>query len=424
MLRHSKPLGMSDIDPTHQIAIVGGGPAGLMAAEVLAKAGKRAIIYDRMPSLGRKLLMAGRGGLNLTHSEALETFLTRYGASSEWLAPVIRAFPPDAVRAWADGLGAETFVGSSGRVFPKRMKASPLLRAWLARLGELGVEVRLRHRWIGFGANGALRFETPAGPVEHRHDAAILAVGGASWPRLGSDGGFADVLARDGIAITPLAPANMGFEVAWSEVFRGRFPGQPLKRIRIAMGDHALMGEAMISARGIEGGAIYALSDRLREAVAREGTAQVTIDLRPDLSPINSPPNSPRRARRRACRTGCGRPPASRRPRSVSCAKPIAIWGLSPSHLPPRSRRYRSHSDNPSASSARSRRPVASAKTQFDDRLMLKQRPGVFLAGEMLDWEAPTGRLSAAGVFRDGGCGGGRGDGVAGVRLWRPARNL
>ncbi len=375
----------------HHIAIIGGGPAGLMASEVLAKAGYRVTIYDRMPSLGRKLLMAGRGGLNLTHSEPLEPFLMRYGGAAPWLGPIIRAFPPEAVRAWADGLGAETFVGSSGRVFPKRMKASPLLRAWLARLGELGVEVRLRHRWIGFGEDGALCFETLDGPAEHRHDAAILAVGGASWPRLGSDGGFADILASDGITVTPLAPANMGFTVSWSEVFCGRYAGQPLKRIRIALGAHAVMGEAMISARGIEGGAIYALSGKLREAVARDGTAPMTIDLRPDLS-LDQLAAKLAKARSKES--------LSNRLRKAAGLTPAAIGILREAH--------RGLPSEPFALAAAIKavpltlgqpfglvRAISTAggvsHDELDGRLMLKQRPGVFLAGEMLDWEAPTG---------------------------------
>lgn len=381
---------MSEDQQTH-VAVVGGGPAGLMAAEVLAKAGKRVTIYDRMPSVARKLLMAGRGGLNLTHSEALETFLKRYGASSEWLSPLIRAYPTEAVRAWADGLGAETFVGSSGRVFPKRMKASPLLRAWLARLGALGVEVRIRHRWTGFGADGALRFETPDGEAEHHHDAAILALGGASWPRLGSDGSFVGILSGAGIVVAPLVPANMGFEVAWSDVFRGRFAGQPLKRIRITRGSRAVMGEAVITARGIEGGAIYALSDKLREAVSREHGAAITIDLRPDLS-----------LDQLATKIASGRAKESlsNRLRKAAGLTPAAIGILREAH--------RDLPGEPFALAAAIKavplilgqpfgleRAISTSggvsRDELDDCLMLKKRPGIFLAGEMLDWQAPTG---------------------------------
>lgn len=401
-------LHSSDVDlikstgSEHRIAIVGGGPAGLMAAEVLARAGHHVVIYDRMPSLGRKLLMAGRGGLNLTHSEPLETFLTRYGAASDWLSPVIRAFPPEAVRAWADGLGSETFIGSSGRVFPKRMKASPLLRAWLARLVELGVEVRLRHRWTGFAEGGELCFETPGGPAAHRHDAAILAVGGASWPRLGSDGRFADIFAREGIAIAPLAPANMGFEVAWSEVFRGRFAGQPLKRIRITLGDQTQMGEATITARGIEGGAIYALSDRLREAVSRDGSAAIAIDLRPDLS-LDQLAAKLAKARTKES--------LANRLRKAAGLTPAAIGILREAHstLP----------SEPFALAAAIKavplslgapfgleRAISTSggvtRDELDLRLMLKKRPGIFLAGEMLDWEAPTGGYLLQACFATG----------------------
>ena len=390
------------IGSKHHIAVIGGGPAGLRAAEVLAKAGHRVTIYDRMPSLGRKLLMAGRGGLNLTHSEALETFLMRYGAASAWLDPILRAFPPDAARAWAVGLGAETFIGSSGRVFPKRMKASPLLRAWLARLGELGVEVRLRHRWTGFAAEGTLSFETSSGPAEIKAAATILGLGGASWPRLGSDGSFAGILVREGIAIAPLAPANMGFEVAWSEVFRGRFAGQPLKRIRITHAGSSIMGEAMLSARGIEGGAIYALSGPLREANARDGAAKIVIDLRPDL-PIDQLAAKLASARSKES--------LSNRLRKAAGLTPAAIGLLREAQ--------RDLPGEPFAIAAAIKavsltlglpfgleRAISTAggvsRDELDDRLMLKQRPGVFLAGEMLDWEAPTGGYLLQACFATG----------------------
>ncbi len=373
------------------IAIIGGGPAGLMAAEVLARAGKRVTIYDRMPSLGRKLLMAGRGGLNLTHSEPLATFLTRYGAASAWLDPILGAFPPDAVRAWADGLGAETFVGSSGRVFPKRMKASPLLRAWLARLRELGVEVGLRHLWIGFGADGALCFETPDGPAEHLHHAAILAVGGASWPRLGSDGGFADFLTRDGITVTPLAPANMGFEVVWSEIFRSRFAGQPLKRIRIALDGYTVMGEAMITARGIEGGAIYALSGRLRDAVVREGAAKVTIDLRPDLS-LDQLAAKLAKARSKESLANRLRKSAGLTPAAIGILREMcASLPSEPFALAAAVKAVPLTLGQPFGLERAISTAGGVSHDELDGRLMLKKRPGVFLAGEMLDWEAPTG---------------------------------
>ncbi len=225
-----------------RIAIVGGGPAGLIAAEHLAGRGHAVTIHDRMPSLGRKFLLAGRGGLNLTHSEPLEAFKARYREAAPALAPMIRAFPPQALRDWCHGLGEETFVGSSGRVFPRSFKASPLLRAWLRRLGSLGVTFRPGHRWSGWAEDGSLLFDTPEGPVTVAADAVLLALGGASWPRLGSDGGWVPLLARRGVEVGPLQPSNVGVEIPWSDVLRTRFAGAPLKRIALAAGDERVRG--------------------------------------------------------------------------------------------------------------------------------------------------------------------------------------
>ncbi|MDB5379726.1 MAG: NAD(FAD)-utilizing dehydrogenase, partial [Rubritepida sp.] len=260
------------------IAIIGAGPAGLIAAETLAQAGAAVTVFDRMASPSRKLLIAGRGGLNLTHSEPLEALLERYGPARAALEPAIRAFPPSALIEWCEGLGQETFTGSSGRVFPRAMKASPLLRAWLARLGGLGVTLRARHRWMGWDGD-ALRFEASEGATRFEADATVLALGGASWPRLGSDGAWTSWL--DDVA--PLRPANMGFLVDWSPHFRERFAGQPLKRIALSFEGRTLRGEAMVTASGIEGGAVYALAAPLREALSRDGTAVLHLDLRPDL---------------------------------------------------------------------------------------------------------------------------------------------
>src|SRR5688572_32203660 len=251
-------------------AVIGGGPAGLIAAETLAAsgAGIEVTLFDRMPTMGRKFLMAGRGGLNLTHSEPLERFLTRYGRAAPMLAPAIDAFTPEALRAWCEGLGQPTFVGSSGRVFPKAMKASPLLRAWLARLAGLGVKFALRHRWTGWDESGALRFARPGGEVATARPAAtILALGGASWPKLGSDGSWAEILAARGVEVNALRPSNCGFTVDWSEHLKSRFAGTPLKRIALAFGGQSVRGEAMITARGLEGGAVYALSASIRDAL-------------------------------------------------------------------------------------------------------------------------------------------------------------
>jgi hypothetical protein len=256
-----------------RVAVIGAGPAGLMAAEVLAHGGARVTVYDAMASAGRKFLMAGRGGLNLTHSEELPAFLARYREATPRLAPAISAFPPSALRQWSEALGQPTFVGSSGRVFPKAFKASPLLRAWLRRLDASGVRFELRHRWIGWDADGRLSFETPNGQRVVDADATVLALGGASWPRLGSTGAWVEALGAKGVAVSPLRSANCGFTVGWSEIFRDRFEGQPLKGIALSFGAHIVRGEAAITRTGIEGGAIYALSAHLREAIENSGQA-------------------------------------------------------------------------------------------------------------------------------------------------------
>src|SRR3954467_11944539 len=253
-----------------------------MAAEVLAQGGARVTVYDAMPSVARKFLMAGRGGLNLTHSEDLSPFAARYREAAPVLDAAISAFPPGRLRAWCEELGQPTLVGSSGRVFPRAMKASPLLRAWLRRLDSQGVRFALRHRWTGWSEDGRLRFQTPDGQREIEASAIVLALGGASWPRLGSDGAWAETLAARGVSISPLRPANSGFTVAWSDIFRDRFEGQPLKSVALSFGAHSVRGEAIITRNGIEGGAIYALSAELREAIDR-GRATLHVALRPDL---------------------------------------------------------------------------------------------------------------------------------------------
>ena len=251
-------------------AVIGGGPAGLIAAEVLARAGVAVTIHDRMPSVGRKFLLAGRGGLNLTHSEDLPRFLSRYGAIDPLLKRAIEHFPPASLQAWAEALGQETFVGSSGRVFPRAMKASPLLRAWLRRLDGLGVRFVLRQRWTGWDEAGKLRFEHAGRALALAADVTILALGGASWPRLGSDAAWTAWLAQRGVALAPLAPSNCGFTVAWSEALR-RFEGAPLKRIALTFGDRSVRGEAVVTRDGLEGGAVYALSASLRDAIGKGG---------------------------------------------------------------------------------------------------------------------------------------------------------
>lgn len=385
------------------IAIIGAGPAGLIAAERLAQAGHRVTIHERMASPARKFLLAGRGGLNLTHSEPLETFLPRYGAARDWLEPAITALPPQAMRDWADGLGAQSFVGSSGRVFPKAMKASPLLRAWLRRLDGLGVRLEAGRLWTGWTPEGALSFATAAGgTVTLTPDAVLLALGGASWPRLGSDGGWVTLLAEKGVAVEPLRPANGGFAIDWTATLRARFAGAPLKRIVIRFGDREVAGEAMIDGAGIEGGAIYALSGPLREAIARDGFAAIAIDLRPDLD-----------IARLTDKLG-------KRRQGETLSNHLRKAGLSPAAVAVLRDGAGGRLDEAPAALAAAIKatplrltglmPIARAistaggiaASEIDDRFMLKALPGVFVAGEMLDWEAPTGGYLLQGCFATG----------------------
>ena len=273
------------------VAIIGGGPAGLMAAEVLSQGGVQVDLYDAMPSVGRKFLLAGVGGMNITHSEPFESFLSRYGARTDAIRPLLEAFPPTALCEWIHGLGIETFVGSSGRVFPKEMKAAPLLRAWLHRLRAAGVRFHVRHRWLGWNDAGALRFAVPEGERLIQADAVVLALGGGSWSRLGSDGAWVPLLAQRGVAIAPLLPSNCGFEVAggWSEHLRARFAGQPLKTVALRFTDaagnmHQRKGELTLSDTGVEGSLIYAVSAPLRDTIAAQGSVTLELDLAPDKS--------------------------------------------------------------------------------------------------------------------------------------------
>ena len=281
------------------VAIVGAGPAGLFAAEIIAGAGHRVTIYERMASPARKFLLAGRGGLNLTHSEPLETFLTRYGDDAGEVRAAVEAFPPSRLIAWANDLGANTFVGTSGRVFPQAMKASPLLRAWLRRLDGLGVTIKTRHRWTGLAPSGGLLFETSDNEtITVNPDAALLALGGASWPKLGSDGRWADNFIAGDIPVTPLTPANCGVLVPWSEVFRKRFEGAALKRIAVSIGDVTRRGEAVVTRTGLEGGVIYALGPSIRAALEAGRDATLLVDLKPEVSLAElgeAPGEAPRR---------------------------------------------------------------------------------------------------------------------------------
>jgi uncharacterized flavoprotein (TIGR03862 family) len=396
--------------PQH-VVIIGAGPAGLMAAEVLAQGGVAVTIYDAMPSAGRKFLMAGRGGLNLTLSEPLPQFLARYREAMPHLKAAIEAFPPQALRDWSEALGQETFVGSSGRVFPKAFKASPLLRAWLRRLDSLGVKLALRHRWTGWDEEDRLLFETPDGARAVEPSATVLALGGASWPRLGSDGAWAEILAAKGVKISPLRPANSGFTVAWSEIFRDRFEGQPLKGVALTFGKHTTRGEAIITRAGIEGGAIYALSAEVREAILRDGSAMPNINLRPDAE------TGELTAKLSAAR---GKQSFSNFLRKAANLSPVAIGllqeaaktsgkplaALSPAGL--------AHLIQAVPVQLNGVAPIARAIStaggisfdELDDAFMLRRLPGVFAAGEMLDWEAPTGGYLLQASFATGAAAG------------------
>ena len=395
------------VSSTHHIAVIGAGPAGLMAAEVLARGGARVTVYEAMPSAGRKFLMAGRGGLNLTHSEPLPAFLSRYREATPRLAAAIEAFPPDALRGWSEALGQPTFVGSSGRVFPEAFKASPLLRAWLRRLDAAGVKFAFRHRCAGWDEQGRLQFATPDGPREVEAAATVLALGGASWPRLGSSGDWVALLAARGVDISPLKPANSGFTVDWSDIFRDRFEGQPLKGVQLTIGPHVARGEAIVTRSGIEGGAVYALSADLRDAILRDGQATLNVALRPDLGAddllrrLSAPrgkqslSNFLRKAinlspvaiglLQEAAKTS-GTPLASISPADLTRlvnSVPVRLTGVAPIA-----------------------RAISSAGgiafDELDSDYMIRRLPGVFAAGEMLDWEAPTGGYLLQASFATG----------------------
>ncbi|NDF12353.1 MAG: TIGR03862 family flavoprotein [Proteobacteria bacterium] len=387
------------MNETKHIAILGAGPAGLMAAEVLGKAGHTVTLYDRMASPARKFLIAGRGGLNLTHSEDMDTFLTRYGEASSWLSPSIHAFPPSALRAWCEGLGVETFVGTSGRIFPRSMKAVQLLRLWLRRLESLGIKYKPRHAWQGW-ENDSLSFETPQGKVLVKADATILALGGASWPRLGSNGVWVNWLSSVA-EVAPLRPSNSGFVAPWSEYFSSRFAGEPLKPVTITHKGVSRQGEAMITAQGIEGGVVYALSSSIREAIVQEGKAAVTLDLRPNQTgdALSAKLDKPR-----------GRKSLSTFLKSAGFA-PVAISLLRERVSNERLMQAKASElagwlkALPLTLTATTgiERAISSAggitRESCDAHFMLLKKPGVFVAGEMLDWEAPTGGYLLQGCF-------------------------
>ena len=394
-----------------QVAVIGAGPAGLMAAEVLAQGGARVTVYDAMPSVGRKFLMAGRGGLNLTHSEPLPAFLTRYHEAMPQLAAAIEAFSPEGLRAWCEGLGQETFVGSSGRIFPKALKASPLLRAWLRRLDAIGVQFLLRHRWTGWDEKGRLLFQTSDGQIAVDARATLLALGGASWPRLGSDGGWVQTLGAKGVKISPLKPANCGFTVAWSDIFRDRFEGEPLKGAVLSFGAHSVRGEAVITRSGIEGGAVYALAADLREAILGSGEATLHIALRPDLKTgdLVARLSAPR-----------GKQTFSNRLRKAAQLSSVGIGllqeaakvaGVTLSSLSPQELAEWINAVPVQLTGIVGIALAISTAggisfDELDADFMIRRLPGVFAAGEMVDWEAPTGGYLLQACFATGAAAG------------------
>jgi uncharacterized flavoprotein (TIGR03862 family) len=391
-----------------RIAVIGGGPAGLMAAEVLSENGAHVDLYDAMPSVGRKFLLAGKGGMNLTHTEAQQAFVARYGKRAVQIAPMLQQFDPDALRAWCSTLGIDTFVGSSGRVFPTDMKAAPLLRAWLKRLRDAGVQFHMRHRWLGWNDTGAFQFTTPDGALTAQADAVVLALGGGSWARLGSDGAWLPLLRARGVDVAPLQPANCGFDVAWSAHFRERFAGQPLKSVVASCIDsddieHKRQGEFVVTDSGVEGSLIYALSAFLRDRIVANGSAELTLDLAPgkSLERVIDEIAHPRGSRSMASHL----------------QSKVGIVGVKAGLL--REAVAKSDYDNPEALGAAIKalqitliapRPIDEAISSAggvkfeatDGNLMMATLPGVFCAGEMLDWEAPTGGYLLTACFASG----------------------
>ncbi|WGS49540.1 TIGR03862 family flavoprotein [Paraburkholderia sp. D15] len=397
-----------------RVAVVGGGPAGLMAAETLASHGVQVDVYDAMPSVGRKFLMAGKGGMNITHSEPIEPFLDRYGARRQQIAPLLDAFGPEALRTWLQGLGVETFVGSSGRVFPTDMKAAPMLRAWMHRLREAGVRFHMRHKWVGWigGADSVaahtLRLATPEGEQTLSCDAVVFALGGASWPRLGSDATWVPLMTERGVPIVPLRPANCGFDADWSPYLRERFAGQPVKPVAISLTDvdknvHNRQGEILLTETGLEGSLIYALSAAIRERILADGDVTISLDLAPGLplerviAEVTRPRGSRSMSSHLQGRIGIGGVKLALLHEILSKETFADAHQLAHAikALPVRLTRAR---------------PIAEAISTaggipfeaLDSHLMIERLPGVFCAGEMLDWEAPTGGYLLTACFASG----------------------
>jgi hypothetical protein len=382
------------------IIIIGGGASGLMAAEIIAGAGHKVTIYDAMPTFGRKFLIAGRGGLNLTHSEPLEKFVTRYFEAENWLAPYIKSFSPEDLQKWCEGLGQETFIGSSGRIFPCSMKASPLLRAWLKRLDNLGVQYRLRHVWQGFDGEELIFKDQNQKIIKIKPDATLLALGGASWPHLGSNGYWVEIIKECGVNISELRPANCGFITKWSDYLVSKFAGTPLKSIAIKHKNFSCKGEIIITKQGVEGGAIYALSSVLRESIKRDGKAILYLDLRPEMLPENL-------AKKLQIR---GKKSLSNYLRKAGFTKIISLLlnDLIPANqlakaTPEILAGYLKNLPITLTSTTNINRAISTAggicRESLDENFMLKTKVGIFAAGEMLDWEAPTGGYLLQGCF-------------------------
>jgi hypothetical protein len=385
------------------VAIIGGGPAGLMAAEVLSHAGINVDLYDAMPSVGRKFLMAGKGGLNISHAEAFDVFSSRYAERRAQLESMLTDFSPEALRAWVKELGFDTFVGSSGRVFPTEMKAAPLLRAWLQRLRRAGVRVHVRHQWLGWADDGALRFATPTGEQHIHADAVVLALGGGSWARLGSTGAWVDLLRQRGVEIAPLKPANCGFDVAWSEHFSSRFAGQPLKSVSVSFAALQQRGDLVVTATGVEGGVIYTASALLRDSCAATGSAVIHLDLLPDkqLSVVIDKLSQPR----------------GKDSMANYLRKRLGITGVKAGLLRELLTADEFNDTEKLANAIKALpikllapRPMDEAISTaggvtfeaMNAHLMLRDLAGVFCAGEMLDWEAPTGGYLLTACFASG----------------------